>query len=68
MNVEGEKLIYAKYDELMYDETKKVLIAGKEDNGMSWKYINEEDEQLSSETFTRALDFSILGSTVISVN
>mgnify|MGYP003372195309 CR=1 FL=1 len=60
MNVEGEKLIYAKYDELMYDETKKVLIAGKEDNGMSWKYINEEDEQLSSETFTRALDFSIL--------
>lgn len=60
MNLKGEKLIYAKYDYLFFDEYENVLLACKEDNGMSWKYIDADDEQLSPETYTLAYSFFAL--------
>lgn len=58
MNIKGETLIRAKYDELLYDKG-EILIAGIRDGGaMKYKYITVKDKQIGDETYISALSFS----------
>lgn len=60
MNIKGETLIRAKYDELYYDKN-EILMAGIRDGNVTkYKYITVKDEQIGDETYLWALLFSNL--------
>lgn len=58
MTTKGETLIRAKYESLYYDE-EGILIAGvKNGETLTYKYIDEKDNQIGNDTYVRAMFFS----------
>ncbi len=58
MNTEGETLIRAKYDYLIYDgDERLVAVTKKGKDDLSWKYIDESDTKLFDEEYLTTSGF-----------
>lgn len=59
MNTEGETLVRAKYEYLIYDTDNLLIAVVKDGDSYDFKYIDEKDNEVSDETFVNAMPFSM---------
>ena len=59
MNMKGETLIRAKYDQLYYDEDNMLVAVVKNGDSYEYKYVDEKDNQIGTDTYVKATLFSM---------
>ena len=59
MNVKGETLVRAKYEQLYYDDDNTLVAVVKNGDSYEYKYIDEKDNQIGNDTYVKATLFSM---------
>lgn len=59
MNTKGETLIRAKYESLSFASDKMLIAGVKDGDNIKYKFVDEDDNQIGSDTYEEALPYNI---------